>query len=353
VIAATGETTLASTTGNIALTGTNNDFGVVNASAKDIALVDKNALAVTLTATGSSTLTAGADLVVSGSSGSLQASAGQSLAVGSITTVAGDVQLEAVKDISLGELNVQGKLAATTTTGNITQTGPLSVAGASDLNAPVGQIDLGNTANKFGALVSFKSPNTVFAGVGAPTNALEQAIISSVLSQAMPKATQPPSFQSQFSSVNTEPVASEPSSPTTPTTASTQTGASDGVPQSTVPSAYFPTVGGIQVVEVSSAQLALIQPSTSPNVSNNTGSGGNADIGASEPKDSKTQDTALRQMIDTTTNTPGRVSLFVIDGGIRLPLAAQEERAPQSANANSPALKRPQDREDSLQQKDQ
>jgi hypothetical protein len=112
------------------------------------------------------------------------------------------------------------------------------------------------------------------------------------------------------------------------------------------PAALTLSVGGFQVVEVSSEQLAMLQPVPTPSASNTAS--------ASEPNDSTSQDdAAVRQMVRSTPDTLGRVSLFVIDGGIRLPLAAQEERAPQSANANSPALQRPQDREDSLQQKDQ
>ena len=373
-IAASGATTLTSSSGNIALDGVNNDFGVVNASGANIALVDKNALAVTLTATGSSPLTAGADLVVSGSSGSLQASAGQSLAVGSITTVSGDVQLEAVKDIILGELNVQGTLAASTTVGNISQTGPLNAVGTSDLSAPAGKIDLGNTANKFGGLVSFKSPNTVFAGSGAPSNGLEQAIIASVLAQISPSVSSLPSLPSQLSTFS--PSAIQPASPTV---ANDPTGPSSGTASTTATTANAPavqspgtltlSVGGFQVVEVSSAQLAMLQPVSAPSASTTVAASADVsskvDTNASEPKDSKSQDdAAVRQMVRSTPDALGRVSLFVIDGGIRLPLVAQEERASLSSNSNSnsnsnrnsntnpPALQRPQERKDRLQQQD-
>jgi hypothetical protein len=271
--------------------------------------------------------------------------------VGSITTVSGDVQLEAVKDISLGELNVQGKMVATTTTGNISQTGPLNAAGTSNLSAPAGKIDLGNTANKFGGLVSFKSPNTVFAGSGAPSNGLEQAIIASVLAQISPSVSSLPSLPSQLSTFSPSAiqpaspmVANDPTGPSTDTANTTATTANAPAVQS--PAALTLSVGGFQVVEVSSAQLAMLQPVQTPSAS--------GPASASEPKDSKSQDDAtVRQMVRSTPDALGRVSLFVIDGGIRLPMAAQEERAPQSSNANSPSLQRPQDRENRLQQQDQ
>jgi hypothetical protein len=352
---------LASTTGSIALDGTNNDFGVVNASGANIALVDKNALSVTLNTAGKSTLSSAGNLTVSGNSGSLQARSGQSLAVGTITTVKGDVQLDAAQDITLGELNVAGSMMASSTAGNITQTGPLNVAGASDLSAPAGKIDLGNTANKFGGQVTFKSPNTVFAGSGAPSNGLEQAIIASVLAQMAPNLIPQPNLPSQFIAFSPAdvlamtPVGNGSTGPSTGASAATTTGTP---PVGQEPFALPLSVGGFRIVEVSSEQLALLQPVPTSIVGAATGARADVfvDIATGELTGGKSQDdAAVRQMVRATPEPSGRVSLFVIDGGIRLPMAAQEERTapPSNANADISSLKRPQERKDQLQPLDQ
>jgi hypothetical protein len=296
---------------------------------------------------------------VSGNSGSLQASAGQSLVVGAITTVAGDVRLDAVKDIILGELNVEGKLDVSTITGNINQTGPLNAAGTSDLRAPAGKIDLGNTANKFGGQVSFKSPNTVFAGSGAPSNGLEQAIVASVLAQTAQGASMLPSLQNIVLSLT--PLATQSTIPVAPTdtagpSTSTETtpGATVGGPVAQTPGTLGLTVGGFQVVEVSSAQLALLQPVPAPSAGRTADASISLDTATVESKGSKSQDdAAVSLMVRSTPDTLGRVSLFVIDGGIRLPQGAQDGRASSSSSANTPEFRLPQDRKDRLQPQDE
>jgi hypothetical protein len=58
-------------------------------------------------------------------------------------------------------------------------------------------------------------------------------------------------------------------------------------------------------------------------------------------------------MVRSTPDTLGRVSLFVIDGGIRLPQGAQDGRASSSSSANTPEFRLPQDRKDRLQPQDE
>ena len=98
------------------------------------------------------------------------------------------------------------------------------------------------------------------------------------------------------------------------------------------PSTLSLTVGGFQVVEVNSEQLAMLQPSPRPSVNTSAGTNDNLDTDAGERQDSKLQDDAVvRQMLRSTPDALGRVTLFVIDGGIRLPVSAQEERASPSS----------------------
>jgi hypothetical protein len=212
VISASGETTLTSTSGSIALDGANNDFGTVNASGKDIALADVNSM------------------------------------------IFGDV-------ISTGNF-------AVTVGGSISQTGPLTIGGTSDLQAPNGKIDFGNPGNKFGGLVSFKSPNTIFAGVGAPSNTVEQAIITNTLSAMTP----PPVAPLLTSAASPEP------------TSAVKTGNS----------APALSVVGFQVMELSSEPITRNEAA---------------------PKDLET----IIQQASSAPANPGNMRLFVIDGGIRLP----------------------------------
>jgi hypothetical protein len=248
-IAATSDTTLA-TTGNITLDSTTNDFGTINAKGTAITLADSNSL------------------------------------------ILGDVASTSSFAAAVG--------------GSISQTGPMAVGGKADLQAPNGKIDLGNTGNKFGGLVSFKSPITIFAGAGAPSNALESAAIASALGAMAALRVPSASLLSQQYALAThqpEPVAANQAE--IPNSASATNSASSASAPSSEPTntalistAAMPiSVPGFQVVEVRSETFTK-------------------DPGAPTQLDTVIQ---LANAGKTSNAGPGSPKLFVIDGGIRLP----------------------------------
>jgi hypothetical protein len=93
-------------------------------------------------------------------------------------------------------------------------------------------------------------------------------------------------------------------------------------------------VGGFQLVEISTAQLAMVQALPTADTSTDAG----------PKKDSKSpDDAAVRQLLRTNPDSGGRMSLFVIDGGVRLPQEAQEARG-DTGNPNDPQFQRDQKR---------
>ena len=130
VINATGATTVASTTGDIQLDGTNNDFSTINASGANVALADRNGMSASLTATGNSALTSGGALNVSGSTKDL-----------TTTTTNGGTT-------NFGATIVAGALT-TTSTIDVTQSGALTIEGTSNIVATGKDVTLNNAANNF------------------------------------------------------------------------------------------------------------------------------------------------------------------------------------------------------------
>jgi hypothetical protein len=134
-----GATTLDASNGatryNIVLDGAGNNFSTVNARGNAISLTVVEALTVVLDASGTSTLNAGGNLTVSGTTGGLTTT----------TTNSGTT--------SYGTTTVTGNLS-TTSAGAVSQTGALSVTGTSSFSATGQTITLENAANDFGSAVS-------------------------------------------------------------------------------------------------------------------------------------------------------------------------------------------------------
>jgi hypothetical protein len=149
-IAASGATTLTATNGNIAVDGATNDFGTVNATGGNVALADINGMSVVLAASGNSTLTAGDNLAVSGSTNNLT------------TTTTG------TGTTSFGRTTVAGNLNITSA-GTVSQTGPLNITGTADFSAAGQDVTLANASNNFVGAVSATGNNLSLADANGIT----------------------------------------------------------------------------------------------------------------------------------------------------------------------------------------
>ncbi len=131
-----GTTDLDSGVNDITLNNANNDFqSTVDATGKNIAITDVNDLEAVLNASGNSDLTAGGDLVVSGTTHDL-----------TTTTTNGGTT-------TLGGTTVNGNLDVTSD-GDITQTDKMVVVGSATLNAGTNDITLNNSNNDFQSTIS-------------------------------------------------------------------------------------------------------------------------------------------------------------------------------------------------------
>jgi hypothetical protein len=109
-ISAGGETTLASTTGDVTLDGTDNDFGIINVSGKDVSLADKNGITLGEVAT---TGTLGVEAV-----GNISQTPTSTISAGGETTLAsttGDVTLDgafinSTSKLKLGDVKLEFEL---------------------------------------------------------------------------------------------------------------------------------------------------------------------------------------------------------------------------------------------------
>ncbi|MBN2647285.1 MAG: filamentous hemagglutinin N-terminal domain-containing protein [Thiotrichales bacterium] len=127
---------------DVTLANADNDFvGTVSATGKDINITDKNALNAAVTSIGNSGMSAGGDLVVSGSS-------------------TGNLVTNSTGTTRFGATSVGGNLAITST-GDVTQTGALTVAGTTALTAEDKDVTLDNTANQFDGAMSFVAKDVV------------------------------------------------------------------------------------------------------------------------------------------------------------------------------------------------
>jgi hypothetical protein len=141
-----GTATLDAGTNDIALNNANNDFqSTVDATGRNIAITDVDDLEVALNASGDSDLTAGGDLLVSGTSNKLTTT----------TTNSGTT--------TFGDTTVNGNLDVTSD-GDIVQTAPIVVAGTATLDAGTNDIALNNANNDFQSTVSATGTNVYLTG---------------------------------------------------------------------------------------------------------------------------------------------------------------------------------------------
>jgi hypothetical protein len=168
-LAITGETTLASTSGDVTLTNTTNNFSTINVTAKDVALKDANGIVL---GNMSTTGTLGVDAV-----NNITQKTGTALSISGDTTLAstsGDITLDSATNNFSGSLGADANNVAFTnythpltlgnivsntalnivTTGAITQaTGATLVSnGTAILNAGTSDVTLSNSGNNFNEL---------------------------------------------------------------------------------------------------------------------------------------------------------------------------------------------------------
>jgi len=173
----TGTSNLNAGTGNVNLPNVPNEFGAaVSMQAQDAVLVGSNGLILgNSNIAGNLSVTAVTGNVTQSSIGALSVSGASSF-----TATHGDVLLTSantlIQSVTLDAMNATIHtasaltLAASTVTsnlnviadiGDITQTGPLTVTGTSNLNAVAGNIALTDVANSFGDRVSVTTPQAL------------------------------------------------------------------------------------------------------------------------------------------------------------------------------------------------
>ncbi|MDY0328540.1 MAG: hypothetical protein RBR07_09855, partial [Arcobacteraceae bacterium] len=131
-----GTTDLDSGVNDITLNNPNNDFqSTVDATGRNIGITDVNDLEIVLNASGDSTLNAGGNLIVSGTTNDL-----------TTTTTNGGTT-------TFGDTTVNGNLDVTSD-GDITQTDKMVVVGSATLNAGTNDISLNNSNNDFQSTIS-------------------------------------------------------------------------------------------------------------------------------------------------------------------------------------------------------
>jgi hypothetical protein len=142
------------------LGNTGNDFSSVMASGTNITLSDANGLSANVTASGNADLTAGGALIaVLAVTGNSTLTAGGSLTLSGTTTDL-NTTTTGTGSTSFGTTSVGGDLS-TTSAGDVSQTGPLSVTGTTLLTAVGQNVTLDNPANDFGGAVSAAARNLV------------------------------------------------------------------------------------------------------------------------------------------------------------------------------------------------
>jgi hypothetical protein len=163
VLTVGGISNLSSSLGDIVLTNPNNTFGgLVTAAANEIGLTASGNLSTQLTATGDAVVTASGNLTVAGTAVNLTTSSGGATSFGA-TTLTGGLTSTSVGDITQTGAIITGAASSlTSSTGDIILTHPgNSFSGATSLTATIGDIRFGGTVN--GNLSTNAAGTTSFA----------------------------------------------------------------------------------------------------------------------------------------------------------------------------------------------
>ena len=175
-----GSTTLNAAGQTITLSHAANDFGGgVAIAAKDVALVDANALTLgTSTITGNAALTAGGSVTQTGAlsvAGTTSVTAtGQAVTLansandfaGAVSVTASSLSLRDASALVLGSSGISGN-ATLVAGGALTQTGALTVGGTTAITATGQTVNLGNGSNDFTGAVSVAANTVTLADANA------------------------------------------------------------------------------------------------------------------------------------------------------------------------------------------
>ena len=160
----TGATTIDAGANNVTLNDANNDFSSIGVTGKNVSITDKNGVALnTSTISGTLGVTVGGDVTQNGPltvTGATTIDAGANNVTlndanndfSSIGVTGKNVSLNDKNRVALNTSTISGTLGVTAG-GDVTQTGPLTVAGETSISA-VGGITLTNADNDFGGAVS-------------------------------------------------------------------------------------------------------------------------------------------------------------------------------------------------------
>jgi hypothetical protein len=186
-VAVTGETTLATTSGNIALDGVNNDFSTVNVTGANVTLADINAIelgnisstgTLGVDAIGDITQTSGTALTISGntnlatSSGDITINSATNNFSGSLSASGNTITIDNYTHaLTLGDVVSQTALNITTDNQMITQAigATLVSNGTATLNAGTSDVTLSNNGNDFNELTLTGNNLTFKDSVGGVT----------------------------------------------------------------------------------------------------------------------------------------------------------------------------------------
>ncbi|WP_261845074.1 two-partner secretion domain-containing protein [Aliamphritea ceti] len=148
-----------STSGDITLENSGNDFNSLSASAANLSVHDVNALSMGAVTVDHLSVTAGGaltqtDAFVVANTANINASSAtltQANNFNTLTLNGGSAEINDVNAIELGSTGLTGSLEITTA-GNITQSGAIEVGGATSLTATNADITLDNSGNNFSSL---------------------------------------------------------------------------------------------------------------------------------------------------------------------------------------------------------
>ena len=200
---ASGPSTFNSTNGGINLGNNGNALtGVVTANGNGITLNNSTTpLDIVLTDAGASSLTTTGSLIVSGSENGLTTNAGAT-SFGTDTDT-GNLTTKSTGPINLGTLTVGGNLLVNSGNSNVTATGPLKVAGSTDIASGAGSITLVNAGNTFGGSVTTSGYSTYITGTGVPAAVIVPLVPIVPVQTSTPTFTIPPVLAMPTTSVVT------------------------------------------------------------------------------------------------------------------------------------------------------
>ena len=145
----------------------NQSGGTLNVGSGGVTLANLTQTGGSLSSTGAVAVGSLSQTAGSLSAGSLSTTSAYNQSGTGTVTVTGPAQISAITSgVVLGQLTVGGALNVNGTGGHITQTGPITVAGTTQLNAGIWDVNLPDQNNSFTGTVTATAAHTVVAGHG-------------------------------------------------------------------------------------------------------------------------------------------------------------------------------------------